>query len=38
MLSKTGLRVHRPARMRNLNLGSQRLFCLDHRRAGLSFA
>jgi hypothetical protein len=26
------------ARMRNLHLGSQRLFCLDHRRAGLSFA
>jgi hypothetical protein len=35
---KTGLCVHYPARMRNLNPGSQHLFCLDHRRAGLSFA
>jgi hypothetical protein len=24
--------------LRDLHLGSQRLFCLDHRRAGLSFA
>jgi hypothetical protein len=37
-VSKTGLCVHCLARTRNLNLGSQRLFCLDHRRAGLSFA
>ena len=35
---KTGLCVHYSARMRKLYLGSQRLFCLDHRRAGLSFA
>jgi len=35
---RTGHCIRHPARMRKLYLGSQRLFCLDHRRAGLSFA